>query len=54
MEGDMCENSTPDKAEPTRQQSKRRKVGCKQKRGKSNSGVHVTQIRTRRMRGCSL
>jgi len=48
MEGDVCENG--EKAEaPHQQQSKRRKVGCKQKRGvKSNIGV--TQRRTRRMR----
>ncbi|KAK7307517.1 hypothetical protein VNO77_40653 [Canavalia gladiata] len=57
MEGDVCENFSPDKAEPTHQQSKRRKVGCKQKRGvgnsKNNSGT--TQRRTRRIRrGCSL
>ncbi|CAJ1930255.1 unnamed protein product [Sphenostylis stenocarpa] len=55
MEGDVCES--PEKAEPPHQQSKRRKVGCRQKRGvgisKSNSGV--TQRRTRRMRReCSL
>ncbi|KAJ1408849.1 P-loop containing nucleoside triphosphate hydrolase [Sesbania bispinosa] len=50
MEGDVCENYSPEKAEP-HQQSKRRKVnGCKQKRG-----VAVTQRRTRRLRrGCSL
>lgn len=53
MDGDVCENSTPEKAKP----SKRRKVGCKQKRAvainKSNSVV--TQRRTRRIkRGSSL
>lgn len=53
MDGDVCENYSPEKAQP----SKRRKVGCKQKRGvgisKSNSGV--SQRRTRRIkRGCSL
>ncbi|XP_027360851.1 AAA-ATPase At5g17760-like isoform X2 [Abrus precatorius] len=53
MEGDVCENYGPDKAEPSHQKSKRRKVGCKQKRGVGN-GV-VTQRRTRRIRrGCSL
>ncbi|TKY70423.1 mitochondrial chaperone BCS1-B [Spatholobus suberectus] len=58
MEGDVCENYSPDKVEPPHQQSKRRKVGgCKQKRGvgisKNNSAV--TQRKTRRIRtGCSL
>ncbi|QCD91062.1 AAA-ATPase At5g17760-like isoform X1 [Vigna unguiculata] len=48
MEGDVCENYGPQKAEP----SKRRKVGCKQKRGVgiSKSNIGVTQRRTRRMR----
>ncbi|KAL9328785.1 hypothetical protein ACSQ67_003788 [Phaseolus vulgaris] len=55
MEGDVCENYGTEKAEPPHQQqsqSKRRKVGCKQKRGVgiSKSNIGVTQRRTRRMR----
>ncbi|XP_004512074.1 AAA-ATPase At5g17760-like isoform X2 [Cicer arietinum] len=55
MEGDVCENNN--KTEPIQQQqSKRRKVSCKQKRGvNSKTNVGVTQRRTRGIkRGSSL
>lgn len=49
LEGDVCENDGPDKAEA--QPSKKRKVGCKQKKAAGGG----TQRRTRRLRrGCSL
>ena len=51
MEGDVCENDRPDKAEV--RQSKRAKVGCNQKRvvgvSKRNNGAGI-QRRTRRGR----